>query len=201
MMPWPLVQLTRSVSKPIKPRVGTIASTETLCAMVLHVDDLRFAAGEVLHDVAEVFVGNFDVERFDRLEQLAVVVLLVNHFRARDEHLEAFAAHLLDENGDLHFAARPDLEDVRRSSVSLTRRATFVRVSWTSRSRIWRAVTSLPSWPASGPSLTQISIVIVGGSIGDEGQRQALFGIGDRFADEHVFEAGQSRRCRRRWRS
>ena len=49
------------------------------------------------------------------------------------------------------------------------RRATFVRISFTSRSQMWRAVTSLPSLPASGPSLTANSIWIVGGSIGMNG--------------------------------
>ena len=46
---------------------------------------------------------------------------------------------------------------------------TFVRVSRTRRSRTWRAVSSLPSRPASGPSLMQIFIVIVGGSMSTKG--------------------------------
>ena len=49
------------------------------------------------------------------------------------------------------------------------RNATLVRISFTSRSQMCRAVTSLPSWPASGPSLTANCIWIVGGSIGTNG--------------------------------
>ena len=80
---------------------------------MIHVRDLRLAAGEVLHDRAEVFVGNFDEEFLDRFERVAVGVFLPEHFGARDEHFVTFAAHLLDENGDLHFAASADGENLR----------------------------------------------------------------------------------------
>ena len=73
MMPWPLVQFTRSVSKPMRPRVGMTACTVTLCGLMLHVDDVGFAAGEDLEDVAEVFVRDIDVEGFVGLEEVAVV--------------------------------------------------------------------------------------------------------------------------------
>ena len=63
------------VSKPIRPRVGMIASTETRCGMVIHVDDLRLSAGDRLQDVAEVFVRHIDVKILDRLEQVAIVRL------------------------------------------------------------------------------------------------------------------------------
>ena len=49
-----------------------MASTETRVAVVIHVDDFAFAAGDRLHDVAQVFVRHFDVKIFDRLEERAV---------------------------------------------------------------------------------------------------------------------------------
>jgi hypothetical protein len=57
-----------------------------------------------------------------------------NNFRSRNHHFVAFAAHLLDQHRDLHFAARVDLERARRS-VSLTCSETLPRVSRISRSR------------------------------------------------------------------
>jgi hypothetical protein len=47
MMPSPRVRLTRSVSKPIRPRVGMTASTETVVGVVVHVGDFALAVGEV----------------------------------------------------------------------------------------------------------------------------------------------------------
>ena len=69
MMPWPLVALTRSVSKPIRPRVGMTACTVTLCGWCSMLTMSAFARGEGLHDVAEVFLRDIDVEGFHRLEQ------------------------------------------------------------------------------------------------------------------------------------
>ena len=45
-----------------------------------------------------------------RLEQRAVFGALEDDLRPGDENLEAFAAHLFDEDRDLHFAAGLDLE-------------------------------------------------------------------------------------------
>ena len=79
--------------------------------LVLHVDDVGFARGEDLQDVAEVFVRNIDVERSRAVRaDVPSSSRLEDDLGPRDEDLEAFAAHLLDENGDLHFAARLDFE-------------------------------------------------------------------------------------------
>jgi hypothetical protein len=74
-------------------------------AVMVHVGDVRLAPGKIFHDVAHGFLGNFQEQFFDRLQQIAVCVLAINDLGARDQHFVAFAAHLLDENGDLHFAA------------------------------------------------------------------------------------------------
>src|ERR1039458_9161685 len=49
---------------------------------------------------------------------------------------------------------RPSTSKIFGSAVCLMRNATFVRISFCSRSQMCRAVTSLPSWPASGLSFT-----------------------------------------------
>ena len=78
--------------------------------MVLHVGNVGLARGKGLEDVAEILGRDVDVKGFHRLEQGTVVSALENHFWTRDKQLEAFAAHLLDEDGNLHFAPGLDLE-------------------------------------------------------------------------------------------
>ena len=55
-------------------------------------------------------------------------------------------------------------------SVSVTRRDTSFSVSRYSRSRIWREVTNLPSFPAKGESLTENVISRVGAEIFTKGR-------------------------------
>ena len=78
--------------------------------MVIHPDDFAFASGDRLQDVAQVVVRHFDVKILDGLEQAAVFVALEDDFRPGNHYFVAFAAHLLDEDGDLHFAARVDFK-------------------------------------------------------------------------------------------
>ncbi len=61
---------------------------------------------------------------------------------------------------------RPATSKLSLSSLSVTRMATFDSASRSSRSRIMRLVTLVPSRPASGLSLTAKRIDRVGGSIG-----------------------------------
>jgi hypothetical protein len=69
------------------------------------------ALGELLHDDAGMLVVDVDDDFLDRLEPLAV--LLAQHdARTADGELEAFAAHVLDEHGELQFATAGDLEGV-----------------------------------------------------------------------------------------
>jgi len=42
---------------------------------------------------------------------------LENNFRAGDENFESLAAHLFQENGDLHFATSTNFETTRGSAV------------------------------------------------------------------------------------
>jgi hypothetical protein len=52
----------------------------------------------------------------DRLHELAVD-LFGDDLRAADHHLEAFAAHHFDEDGELQFAATEDFEAVGAARV------------------------------------------------------------------------------------
>src|SRR6476661_1463095 len=131
---------------------------------MIHAHDFAFAAGERLHHIPDIVIRNFDVKIFNRFEQIAVGVAPKNNFRARDHQLVTFAPHLFHQDRNLHFATSVDFE-APAISVSLTSNETLVRVSRTSRSLIWRAVTNFPSRPANGESLTRIRIRIVGGSM------------------------------------
>ena len=72
--------------------------------IVLHIDDLGFAAGEVLQNVTKVLWRDINIEGLHRLKHGAVLGAPENNLGARNEKLEALAAHLLHEHGDLHFA-------------------------------------------------------------------------------------------------
>ena len=158
---------------------------------MVHVGDLRLAGGEIFHHVAHGSLGNFHEQLFDRLEQIAVGVLSLNHFRARDEDLVTFAAHLLDENGDLHFAAAADVENFRIGRLRDAQgdvRADFLDQPFPDMTR--------------GDELAVLAgeRAVVDGEFHlnrrridrHERQRGARFRIADGFADEHVFEAGQA---------
>ncbi len=79
--------------------------------------DFAFAPSDRLQDVAQVLVRHFGIKIFDRLEQTAILVAVEDDFRAGNHHFVAFPAHLFDEDGDLHFAARIDLEGAGGLSV------------------------------------------------------------------------------------
>ncbi len=152
---------------------------------------LAFALGERLQDVAEIFMRHIDVKIFERLEQGASSRPLKMTSGRETIISIAFATHLFDDDGDLHFAAGFDLEmrrrfrcrrlDAKRSRAS---RGSSARAHG-ARSQIFLRARR------AGRSLTQIRIAIVGGSIStnDSGSRSSR--VGDRFADENVLEAGQ----------
>ena len=64
------------------------------------------ALGQLLHDDAGMLLVDVDDDLLDRLQPLAGVGIdLEHHARARDGQLEAFAAHGLDQDAELQFAA------------------------------------------------------------------------------------------------
>src|SRR5450432_792426 len=88
----------------------------TAVSMIVHVDDLSFAGAELFHDHANKFFGNIDGEFFHRLHQFAADTF-GDDFRLADHQFETFAAHHLNKNGELQFAAAHDGESVRGAGV------------------------------------------------------------------------------------
>ena len=84
--------------------------------MVGHLDHLALARSEALDDGADEVFGDVDGEELVGLHELAVDAL-GDDLGARDHELEAFAAHHLDEHGELELAAAEDLEGVGRAGV------------------------------------------------------------------------------------
>ena len=88
-----------------------------------------------------------------------------------DRQFVAFAAHHLDQDGELQFAAAHHFEGVRAQFDS-TRIETLVSSSLSSRSRRLREVTNVPSRPANGDVLT---VKVIGdGRLVDLDPRQRL---------------------------
>ena len=79
----------------------------------IHVDKLAFSRTELFHHGAAVFVRHVDIHALDRLAELAVDLLIQYTGRA-DAKLIALAAHILDQNGKVHFPASRYLKAIRR---------------------------------------------------------------------------------------
>ncbi len=85
----------------------------------------------------------------------------------------AFAAHVLEQDRQVQFAAAGDLEDAVFVGFLHTQRDVALQLAFAGGPQIWRLVTNLPSRPASGELLTQKFIVSVGSSIVQHRQRRA----------------------------
>ena len=98
--------------KPISPRLGTMKSIRTHPAAWLAISSMRpLRRGHQLRDRADELVGTVDGHRLERLVQLAVDGP-GDHLRLADGQLEAFAAHLLDEDGQRQLATALHLPGV-----------------------------------------------------------------------------------------
>src|SRR6185503_526039 len=86
-------------------------------AVIVHVDHLALAGTQLLHDDANKLLGNIDRETLNRLHELAIGGSFGDDFRLTDHQLIALAAHHLEQNGELQFAASHDFERVRASPI------------------------------------------------------------------------------------
>ena len=78
-----------------------------------HVLQFGAALGELLHDDAGIGLVDVDDHFLDRLEPLARRLIgAEDHARAADGQLEAFAAHGLDQDAELQFAAAGHFEGI-----------------------------------------------------------------------------------------
>ena len=80
-------------------------------AVGFHVGQFAATAADFFHHAALVFVFQVDGEVFIRLALLAVD-FLVHHARLADGQLEAFAAHVFQQDGEVQFATAGDAEHV-----------------------------------------------------------------------------------------
>src|SRR6266852_1857509 len=82
-------------------------------AVIAHLQHFAAAAADGFHDDADEIFRNVDHQALDRLEFLAIFV--AHHdFGLADHQFEALAAHGLDQNGELQFAAAEYAEGFRR---------------------------------------------------------------------------------------
>src|SRR5215831_1138699 len=81
--------------------------------VMIHAGDLRLAVGKILEYVAHGTFRNLEEKLLDRFQQVPIFVLAIDYLGARDEHFVTFASHLLNQDGDLHFAAATHVENVR----------------------------------------------------------------------------------------
>src|SRR6266850_4126599 len=103
----------------------------------------------------------------------------------------AFAAHLLDNDSDLHFTTATDVENVR--SLGLLDSNGNIGPNFLNQPLPDVAGGDEFAVDASERAVVDRELHLNGGRIDrHEGQRHAVFGIGDGFADEDVFEAGQA---------
>ena len=82
----------------------------------MHAADLGLAVGQNLHDQPQAFLRDLHPQRLERLQRFSIHDLGDNG-GAGDQHFKPFAAHLLDENGNLHRAARLQIEHARHVGV------------------------------------------------------------------------------------
>ncbi len=158
---------------------------------MVHVRDLRLAGGEIFHDGSKVFARNFHEQFFNRFEQAAIGCFFPKHFGARNQNFITFAAHLLDENRNLHFAASADRENFR---VACLRDAEcHIGADFFHE--------PVPNVPRSHKfSILSGKRAIVHGEFHldrrrinrDIRQHRTRFGITNRFADEHVLKTSEA---------
>ena len=156
-------------------RRNHVVEPHAALAVGIHAGELAAALAERLHDRALRALVQVDRERLVRLARLAFD-FLDDHARPRDRELVAFAPHVLEQHAEVQLAAAVDAELVRdrRSPRRAARRC--VSASRSSRSRIWRLVTYLPSRPQNGELFTSNVMLIVGSSTTSGGSASGVVG-------------------------
>ena len=91
-------------------RRDAVLEAHTAHAVGLHVDEFGLAFAERLHDRTLVLVLDVGSDHLDRLVTLAVD-LVEDHTRLADGQLVALAAHVLEQDRQVQFAAPRDLEN------------------------------------------------------------------------------------------
>ncbi|EGE56060.1 hypothetical protein RHECNPAF_750018 [Rhizobium etli CNPAF512] len=86
--------------------------TDAIATRRTKLDHFGLALRHLLYDDAGMLFVDVDEDFFDRLQELAALILVHDHAGTRYGKLEAFAAHVFDQNGKLKFAAAGDEETI-----------------------------------------------------------------------------------------
>ena len=157
----------------------------------LHVNESALAFVEAFEDAADVFFGDLDVEGFVRFVAFACLVAADDDVRAGDEEFEAFAAHLFDEDGDLHGSAGGDGEDAGEVGVGDVDGDIGFGLAHEAVADL--ATGDVLAFAACAGAVVHGELHADGGRVDvDEGDGDVLVGSGEGFADVDVFEAGDA---------
>ena len=152
----------------MRPRVGRVEhQTLAIAAGRAHLDHVGAALGHLLDDDARIFLVHVDDDFLDGLEQFAGrLVLGEHHAGTRHGELEAFAAHGLDQDRELQFAAAGDEERILVGRLlDLQRDVAFAFLEEAVADHAARDLVALGAGERA-ESLTRNDMVTVGGSIG-----------------------------------
>ncbi|MND92870.1 hypothetical protein D3C80_850440 [compost metagenome] len=83
-----------------------------IAARRTQLDHFGLALGHLLNNGAGIFFINVDDDFFDRLEHFAVFAFFHDDARTRNAKLEAFTAHVFDQNSKLQFATTGNEEGI-----------------------------------------------------------------------------------------
>ena len=156
--------------------------------MIDHLGHLAFSRSEALDDGADEVLRDVDGELLDRLHHL-IVDALGDDLGTADHQLEAFAAHHLDENAELQFAAAEHLEGVRRTGVLHLERDVGEQFLVETVAEIARG--DELAFAAGEGRVVDVELDRDRGLVdGDLRQRLRIFDIAEALADEDAGDAG-----------
>ena len=175
--------------RPIRPRAGIVNSRCVSSPRVVHLDALGPAVADQLHHRARRDAGGTSTTRYSIGSMRLAVDFLDDDARLADRQLEAFAAHVLEQDPRCSRPRPETWNSSRLSSLGTTRRATFDSSSFISRSRSCRLVTYLPSWPTERRVVDAEDHVERRLVDRDRRQGDRVVEVGDRVADVDVVQA------------
>src|SRR5687767_15504673 len=81
--------------------------------MMGHVDDFSLSPSQILHGATKVHLWDFAKQALDRFQGVAVIILAPQDLGTRHKHFVAFAPHLLDQDGNLHFRSEEHTSELQ----------------------------------------------------------------------------------------
>ena len=193
----PLVSVSISLRSPIRPREGTWNSRRTRPEpwfTIFVILPLRVPSFSITTPTK--FSGQSMTSSSSGSCSLPSMVL-GQDFRLADRQLVAFAAHHLDQDGELQFAAAHHLEGVRAAGLFHADRDVGQQFLVQPVAQIARGDVLALRGPANGDVLMVNVIAMVGSSIWMCGSGFGSLGAGDGLADGDAFDAGDGQNVAR----